>query len=146
MDIALTLRDHRLEGYWLLTLGDAQQANGEPAEALASYQRSAALHRRLGNRSREAMAWNSTADAYRRLGRHEEAAQFHRRAAAVHHELGDTWDEAMALDGLAEALAAEEPQAALGHWADALRLLAGYDDPRAVAARERMESRRAETC
>ncbi|MEV7682698.1 tetratricopeptide repeat protein [Streptomyces sp. NPDC088341] len=143
VDIALTLRDHRLEGYWLLTLGDAQQANDQPAEALISYQRSATLHRRLGNRSREAMAWHGAAQTYRRLDRHKEAAQFHRRAADVHHQLGDTWDEAMALDGLAEAVVVDDPEAARTHWTDALRLLAGYDDPRAVAARERAESRRA---
>ncbi|WP_405984481.1 ATP-binding protein [Streptomyces sp. NBC_00872] len=143
VDIALTLRDHRLEGYWLLTLGDAQQANDQPAEALISYQRSATLHRRLGNRSREAMAWHGAAQTYRRLDRHKEAAQFHRRAADVHHELGDTWDEAMALDGLAEAVIVDDPEAARTHWTDALRLLAGYDDPRAVAARERAEGRRA---
>ncbi|MYZ36614.1 tetratricopeptide repeat protein [Streptomyces sp. MnatMP-M17] len=144
LDIALTLRDHRLEGYWLLTLGDAQLANGQPTEALASYQRSATLHRRLGNRSREAMAWNGTAQAYRHLDRHKEAAHFHRRAAAVHRAFGDIWDEAMALDGLAEALVIDDPEAARTHWADALGLLAGYDDPRAVAARARIESRRAE--
>ncbi|MFJ9209417.1 ATP-binding protein [Streptomyces sp. NPDC102264] len=141
VDIALTLRDHRLEGYWLLALGDAQRANGRPADALTSYQRSATLHRRLGNQSREALAWNSTAEVYRRLGRDEEAAHFHRRAVAVHRELGDTWDEAMALDGLAEALFADDPEAALGHWTEALALLAGYDDPRAVAVRGRIERR-----
>ncbi|MFE1962330.1 ATP-binding protein [Streptomyces sp. NPDC059479] len=144
LDIALTLRDHRLEGYWLLTLGDAQLANGQPTEALASYQRSATLHRRLGNRSREAMAWNGTAQAYRHLDRHKEAAHFHRRAAAAHRAFGDTWDEAMALDGLAEALVIDDPEAARTHWTDALGLLAGYDDPRAVEARARIESRRAE--
>ncbi|WP_079124878.1 ATP-binding protein [Streptomyces lushanensis] len=142
VDIALTLRDHRLEGYWLLTLGDAQLANGRSTEALASYQRSATLHRRLGNRSREAMAWHGTAQAYRRLDRHEEAAQFHRRAAAVHHELGDTWDEAMALDGLAEVLVVDDPEAAREHWTEALGLLAGYGDPRAVEVRARVEGRR----
>ncbi|RYJ28337.1 SARP-family transcriptional regulator [Streptomyces sp. L-9-10] len=141
VDIALTLRDHRLEGYWLLALGDAQRANGRPADALTSYQRSATLHRRLGNQSREALAWNSTAEVYRRLGRDEEAAHFHRRAVAVHRELGDTWDEAMALDGLAEALFADDPEAALGHWTEALALLAGHDDPRAVAVRGRIERR-----
>ncbi|MFJ5681959.1 ATP-binding protein [Streptomyces sp. NPDC093099] len=142
VDIALTLRDHRLEGYWLLALGDAQQANGRSADALASYQRSATLHRRLGNQSREALAWNSTAEVYRRLDRHEEAAHFHRRAVAVHRELGDTWDEAMALDGLAEALFADDPEAALGHWTEALALLADYDDPRALAVRDRIARRR----
>ncbi|MFE7126438.1 hypothetical protein [Streptomyces sp. NPDC057617] len=143
MDIALALRDQRLEGYWLLTLGDAQLANSLPTEALASYQRSATLHRRLGNRSREAMGWNGTAQAYRQVDRQKEAAHFHRRAAAVHRAFGDTWDEAMALDGLAEALVIDDPEAARTHWADALGLLAGYDDPRAVAARTRIESRAA---
>ena len=144
LEIALTLRDHRLEGYWLLTLGDAQQANGQFGEALTSYQRSATLHRRLGNHTREALAWQGVGRTYVRLDRQEEAAQFHRQAVAAHHELGDTWDEAMALDGLAVALLDKDPDAAVRHWTEALRLLAGYDDPRAVAARGDIERKLAE--
>ncbi|MGY0058474.1 ATP-binding protein [Streptomyces sp. LZ34] len=84
LDISLELRDHALEGYWLLYVGDAQRALGQYAEALTSYQRSAVLHRRLGDRSREALAWHGAGGAYQRLGRHGEAADFYRRAAMVH--------------------------------------------------------------
>ncbi|MFE6049357.1 ATP-binding protein [Kitasatospora sp. NPDC056446] len=136
--IALDLRDHRLEGFWLLTLGDAQRADGQHSDALDSYQRAAVLHRRLGDRSREALAWYGAGEAYRRLGRAAEAAAFLRRAAAAHHGLADRWHEALALDALAEALLADDPQAARRHREDALALLAGYDDPRAAAARDRI--------
>ncbi|MEV7425036.1 tetratricopeptide repeat protein [Streptomyces sp. NPDC091212] len=139
LDIALALRDHRLEGYWLLPLGDAQRAKGKLADALESYQRSATLHRRLGNRSREAQAWHGAALTYRRLDRDTEAAHFHRLAATAHRELGESWEEAQALDGLAAARLDDDPAAALRHWTRALRLLDGYDDPRAAAARERVE-------
>lgn len=139
LDIALSLRNHRLEGYWLITLGNAQQAGGQFADALTSYQRSAALHRRLGDRSREALAWHGVGETYRRLDRHSEAADFHRQAAAAHHELGDAWHEALALDGLGTAMLSEDPETALQHWTEALRLLADYDDPRAAATRNRVE-------
>jgi tetratricopeptide (TPR) repeat protein len=141
LDIALRLRDHRLEGYWLIALGEAQQANGQFADALTSYQRSAALHRRLGDRSREALAWHGVGETFRRLDRHTEAADFHRQAAAAHHELGDGWHEALALDGLGTAMLSEDPQAAIRHWREALRLLSAYDDPRAAATRGRVERR-----
>ncbi|MGW3182608.1 ATP-binding protein [Kitasatospora sp. NPDC001119] len=144
LDIALNLRDHRLEGFWLLTLGDAQRADGQSADALDSYQRAAVLHRRLGDRSREALAWYGAGETYRGLGRHAEAAAFLRRAATAHHELGDRWHEALALDALAATVSAEEPEAARRHRTEALALLDGYEDARAVAARERI-ARRAET-
>ncbi|MFI6083384.1 ATP-binding protein [Streptomyces sp. NPDC051217] len=138
LDIAETLRDNRLEGYWLIALGDAQRALGTYDDALVSYQRSAALHRRLGNRSREALAWYGAGQTYHALERCPEAAQFHRRAVAAHRELGDGWHEALALDGLAGALVEDDPEGAAGHWGAAWELVRGYDDPRAVAMRERV--------
>ncbi|WP_329062375.1 hypothetical protein [Streptomyces sp. NBC_01429] len=65
--------------------------------------------------------------------------QLHRLAATAHRELGESWEEAQALDGLAAARLDDDPAAALRHWTRALRLLDGYDDPRAAAARERVE-------
>ncbi|WP_200305815.1 hypothetical protein [Streptomyces adelaidensis] len=64
-----------------------------------------------------------------------------RQAATTHHELGDTWHEAPALDGLGSALLDEDPSAARRCWAEALRLPAGFDDPRAGAARRSLERR-----
>lgn len=137
VDIALELRDHTLEGFWLLGLGAAQRALGRLQEALESCQRSAVLHRRLGDRSCEALAWQATGEVYARLGRHEEAAAFHRRAAAVHRELDDAWNEAVALDGLAASLRADRPAEARRWWGEVLRLIAAFDDPRAVRLRSR---------
>ncbi|KUO16971.1 hypothetical protein AQJ91_33370 [Streptomyces dysideae] len=145
VDIALGLRNLRLEAYWLLDLADAQQADGRFADALTSYQRSATLQRHLGDRSREALAWQGTGEVYRRLDRHTEAADFHRQAATSHRELGDAWHEALALDGLGSALLDEDPQAARRHWAEALRLLSDFDDPRAAATRGSLERRLGET-
>ncbi|WP_238545367.1 MULTISPECIES: ATP-binding protein [Streptomyces] len=141
LDMALELRDRVMEGYWLLYLGDVQQALGQCAEALISYQRSATIHRRLGDRSREALAWYGVGRTYHRLERAAEAADFFRRAAAVQQEVGDSWHHALALDGLATSLFVEDAVAARRHWGDALRLLADYDDVRAVKLRERIEGR-----
>ncbi|MFF7648249.1 hypothetical protein ACFZCY_00020 [Streptomyces sp. NPDC007983] len=61
----------------------------------------------------------------------------------MQRDLGDAWQQAIALDGLAASLGAGEGDAAAAHrhWADALRLLDGYRDGRAVRMRERIEGR-----
>ncbi|GII90734.1 ATP-binding protein [Sinosporangium siamense] len=139
VELALDLRSHVLEGYWLLALGHAQLAAGKSADALVSFHRSATLHRRLGDRSREALAWNGAGAVHQHEDRPEEAADFHRRAAATQHELGFHWHEAMALDGLAIALTGVDAAQSRRRWTDALELISYYDDPRAQAVRQRME-------
>lgn len=157
MDIARGRRNHPWEGYWLLELGAAQQANRRFSEALAFYQRAAAVQRRLGDRSREARAWMGAGETYGRIERFDEAAAFHRRAVAVHRELGDRWQLALALDGLAGACEALEHEAesrrdyedesqrdhedeSRRHRTEALGIVTSYGDPRAVRMRERLES------
>ncbi|MGW8846445.1 ATP-binding protein [Streptomyces xiamenensis] len=152
VDIALELRFHIGEAYWLITLGNAQRANGGPDDALSSYQRSAALHRRLGLRGLEALAWVETARTCLALGRAGPAADFSRRAADVQRELRDAWHEAQALELLARAMETREADesgtdpdaerkeaaraAAARHREAALRLLARFEDARTVALRE----------
>jgi tetratricopeptide (TPR) repeat protein len=135
VDIALDLRNHTAEGLWLLALGNAQQALDAGTDALASYHRSAKLHRQLGDRSREALAWNGAGKTYQHLGRPDEAVGFHRRAATVHHELGEAWHEALALFALATALHIESPAESRRHSEEALRLLADYGDRRTAGIR-----------
>lgn len=141
LTIALNLRNRGLEGFWLLTLGDIQCAAGQHGDALASYQRSAMLHRRLGDRSREALAWRGTGQTYAAMDRHGEAAAFHRQAVAVHRDLGDEWELAVELAHLAAAVQPEDPEAARAHWVEALTHLAPYTDPRAGDMRSRLERR-----
>ncbi|MDX3854444.1 tetratricopeptide repeat protein [Streptomyces sp. AK02-01A] len=143
LGIALSLRNRGLEGFWLLTLGDIQRAAGQYGDALASYQRSAMLHRRIGDRSREALAWRGTGQTYAVMERHGDAVAFHRQAAAVHRGLGDLWQLAVELDQLAAAVHAEDPEAARAHWTEALTHLALHTDPRAESLRSRMERRTA---
>ncbi|MFB9965552.1 ATP-binding protein [Sinosporangium siamense] len=140
-EIALSLRSHALEGFWLLALGDAQHALGRGDEALVSYQRSAVLHRRSGNRSREALAWQAAGRVYHRGGRHGEAADFHRQAAVVQRELGFRWHEATALEDLAEALSESDADAGREQWRRALGLISDYSDPRALRMRQRIRER-----
>ncbi|MFF7649538.1 ATP-binding protein [Streptomyces sp. NPDC007983] len=141
LGIALSLRNRGLEGFWLLTLGAVQRAAEQCGDALASYQRSAMLHRRIGDRSREALAWRGTGLTYAAMNRHGEAVAFHRQATAVHRDLGDTWELAVELGHLAASVHPEAPEAARAHWAEALTHLAPYTDPRAEAARSRVERR-----
>lgn len=144
LDIAREYRNHGWEGYWLLEFGQAQLADGRAEDALISYQRAAVLQRRLGDRSREARAWHGAGEAYRRLGRFEEAAAFHRRAAATQREIGDGWQLAIALEGLGSVLRAsgadDSDEEARRHWAEAMGLLARYDDSRATGLRAKISA------
>ncbi|MFI0939669.1 ATP-binding protein [Streptomyces sp. NPDC021020] len=132
LDIALSLRDHTREAYWLLTLGDVQRATSAHGDALASFQRSAMLHRRLGDRGREALAWRGTALVYAATGRGEDAVGFLRQAVAAHRALGDAWEEAVDLGHLAGLVAEGDARAYRGR---VVELIAPYGDPRAEALR-----------
>jgi hypothetical protein len=94
---------------------------------LTACQRSAAIQRRLGDRSREAMALDVTGEAYRELGMAEEAAKFHRLAAATHRELGDQWQLAVALVNLCDGVGGDRESGA-----GAAALGGGCGDPRRV--------------
>ena len=53
--------------------------------------------------------------------------------------MGDRWQLGIELDNLATALGrAGEPGEARGHWEEALRALADFDDPKAVRLRDRV--------
>jgi len=139
VDLALELRDHTLEGYWLLALGHAQRALGAYAEALTSYHRSATLHRRLGDQNREALAWQGTGDTYLLMQRPGDAADFQSRATAAHSALGDTWSQAIGLDAWAAALGGGDAEGARSKRQQALQLVAAFSDGRAVRLREKLE-------
>ncbi|MFE7132590.1 ATP-binding protein [Streptomyces sp. NPDC057638] len=155
VELALEMRDHTLEGYWLLALGAAQGALHQHEDALISYHRSATLHRRLGDQGREALAWRGTGETYLLMERPGEAVGFLNRAASAHAALGDAWNQALALAAWAEALDAEVAEehgteehgtegsgtAAREHRARALRLVAEFEDDRALRMRRRLEER-----
>jgi hypothetical protein len=73
------------------------------------------------------------------MGRYDDAPESCSRSAALRRRLGDRTREALALDALATAIHADDPAQARQHWADALRLVAGYGDPRAVHMAQRIE-------
>lgn len=128
--------------HWLAELASIQLDAGRPAEALAAFHRAAVLQRRLGDRSREAMALDGSGRAFQALGNYEEAAKFHRRAVQVHRELGDGWQRATALDHLATALDQDgEVDQAHQLWRDALSLLVEFEDSAATAMHRRISAR-----
>lgn len=140
VDMAVHHHSDAMEGFWLLALGRAQQV-GQLEDALASYQRAAELQQQLGNRTREALAWQGIGEVQLLLGHLQDSADFHRRAAETHRELGDNWQLAIALNGLATALQQAGRKAeAQQHRTEALRLLTQYDDPRAMAMRARISA------
>ncbi|MEU4643977.1 tetratricopeptide repeat protein [Micromonospora sp. NPDC023814] len=125
--------------HWLVEYARVQRALGRPDAALEAAHRAATIQRRLGDRSREAMALDETGATYRGLGRPEESVAFHRRAAAVHRQLGDGWQLALALDHLATALAESgQVEEANRCWHEASMILARFPDPRAGRLRARV--------
>lgn len=126
-------------GHWLVEYARVLRAFGRPAEALEAVHRAATIQRRLGDRSREAMALDGAGEAYRELGQANEATAFHLRAAVVHRQLGDDWQLALTLDHLAAALAAAGRSEEAGqHRREAHSLLSGLNDARAATIRERI--------
>jgi hypothetical protein len=105
--------------------------------ALTAFQRAAVLHRRLGDRSREARAHDGTGTVYRLMGRPDDAADFHRLAVAVFRDTGEPWPLALALDHLAQAVPEESEQ----HWRESADLLAAFPDPRATRLRHEISAR-----
>jgi tetratricopeptide (TPR) repeat protein len=135
-----TADDNRMrQAHWLAELTRIQLAQGRPGDALVSSQQAAVIQRRLGDRSREATAIDLAGQAYQQLERPDEAADFHRRAASVHRDLADRWQLAGALDHLATALdSTGDRDRAQQCRQEAVSLLTDFDDPPAVAMRERL--------
>ncbi|MFC9228803.1 ATP-binding protein [Streptomyces decoyicus] len=139
---ALTIAQERdnliLQGFVLLVLGHAQRANGQRSEALESYQHSAVLHRQLRDRAREAQALDAIGETYQELDRIEEAADFHRAAVAMLRTFNNPWYLALALEHLADALSAADGEQSRRHREEAASLIEQYNDPKALAMRERL--------
>ena len=117
-------------------------AEGRPEAALPLYQHATAIQRRLGDRSREAMALDGTGLAYQALGRSEEAVDFHRTAVVVHRQLDDNWQLSLALHNLANALnQTGDAEGARTYWSEADGLLGEFTDPRAMRIRAEVVDR-----
>ncbi|MEV8441900.1 hypothetical protein AB0425_31350 [Actinosynnema sp. NPDC051121] len=131
-----------LEAYWLVGDGRVLADLGALPETLESYQRAAALQRRIGDRVREAEALDGADELYRGLGRPGDAANFHRMAVSVLQALNEPWLLAVAPDNLALALAdigaREETER---QWSRALELLAAFPDPRSIRLRSSIGAR-----
>ncbi|MER6665976.1 tetratricopeptide repeat protein [Amycolatopsis japonica] len=129
------------EGYWRIELGRVQFALGNFGDALIAYQRAATLQRRLGDREREAAAFDATGELYQKLARPKEAADFHRLAVAAFRDLDNRWQLAVALDNLAGTLNdIGEPNKAEAYWKEALKNLSGFTDPRSLGLQARIRS------
>ncbi|EXG82013.1 ATP-binding protein [Cryptosporangium arvum] len=137
VDIAVEAENRMWEGFWLLDLGAAQLATGNTADALISYQRSASIQRRLGDRVREALALNGTGHIYQRLDRVDEAINFHRGAVLILRTVTAAWNLATALNDLAAALVKTGRRSdAESHWQEALALVDDLADPATDQLRE----------
>lgn len=146
IDRALTIaeeaRNKMWEGFWLIESARIQLDLGEAQEAMLSCQLAASLQRQIGDKSREAMALDTTGEVLRHLHRPAEATAFHVQAAAKFHQLGEVWNEAHARIGAADSAAAlnevdaEREQLQLAH-----TCLAPYSDRVASAIRREVAAR-----
>jgi tetratricopeptide (TPR) repeat protein len=141
LDTATEVDNAIFEGEFELELGRALVAAGSPHEALSAIQHAASIQRRMGDSGREADAFDAAGKAYQALRRFDEAADFHRRAAVLRRNHGDNLQLASVLANLADALTKLATyDEADGCYREALDLIAGYDDPRAEALRDRIRS------
>jgi tetratricopeptide (TPR) repeat protein len=138
LDIARQHNNLAWEAFWLVESGQVLAGLGDLPDALTAFQRASMLHRRLGDRSREATAMDGAGTVYRLMDRADEAADFHRLAVSVFRDTGEQWRLATALDHLALSVAAAEAEE---HWLEAHRLLAPFSDPHAVRLRHEIENR-----
>lgn len=130
--IAMDFENVAWEAWWLFELGQVQAALGDHGEAVKSYHRAAVLHRRLGDRVREASAWDATGISFLEQGQPQEAAEFHRQAVSTFRAVGNDWQLALGLANLATALAADQKdQEAVLSASEAEGHLTGFGDPAA---------------
>ena len=114
---------------------------GCPAGALISYQRTATIHGRLGDRNGQATALDATGTAYREMDHAEQAIDFHRQAAELLRAPGHRWRLTVVLDNLATALdLTGDTNAALACWREAKPLIEDFHDPQATELRQRVSN------
>jgi tetratricopeptide (TPR) repeat protein len=137
VSLAARLHNTMWEGYWLLELGTAQRLTGRLNEALDSFHSSALLHHQIGDKGREAQAWDGAGQVNRELGEIATAVELHDRAAEAFRRLGVDWLLATALHNLAIAQRADRRvDQSKDTAAEALRLLTPFSDPAAESMKD----------
>ncbi|HLK61149.1 MAG TPA: tetratricopeptide repeat protein, partial [Chthonomonadaceae bacterium] len=101
---AVFSHDDGERGDALMAAGEQALREGDYALALARYEQALALHRRNGDRKREAQTLHHLGIVARETGYHMEAQERHEQALALHRELNDPVGEALHLHNLAGAL------------------------------------------
>ena len=101
LKIAQLMGDERMIGLSWQGSGDVAYATGELEEAIASYEEALQTHRRMGNRSFEAILLGNLGAAHHRLEQFPQARQHYRQALRYHRAVGSRPYEGVVLFGLA---------------------------------------------
>ncbi|MBO0802060.1 MAG: tetratricopeptide repeat protein [Nocardiopsaceae bacterium] len=138
--LAVQQRHPGREGYWLLELGTVQQLSGELTDARDTFRRATDQLRRAGQKVREAQAWDLQGTVQHQMGNPDTAIELHRNAVEVFRAHAARWPLAVALHNLAQALSASGDRAAAHEAAaEAVTLLAEFNDPAAIAMTESLQ-------
>jgi tetratricopeptide (TPR) repeat protein len=119
------------EAVALIGLATAAQRPGAPETGLAHAHSALALTRELGYRCLEGRVLTTLAGLYLACGQPARAAEHARQALAVHRETGQRLHQAHTLLLLGNVRHAQEAEAALPYWREALTLFAGAGSPQA---------------
>lgn len=103
VSIAQAHQNPMWEGYWLLELGSAQYLGGNLAGSLASFEQAAALEHRIGDRTREAQAWDGAGQVNAKRGELIAAIDLLTSAVEAFRSHNASWLQATSLTHLALA-------------------------------------------
>jgi len=108
-------------------------------EAQEHHQQCLTVMRKVGDRNSESEVLNDLGQTHLAMGCPDQAVTHHKSALILAREVHVRPQEARAHNGIAQALQSTDPQAARGHWQQALDIYLEIGVPEADEIRRRLE-------
>jgi len=131
--------DAQGEGAALGNLGNVYRNLMRYQEAQEHHQQSLTAMRKVGDRNSESEVLNDLGETHCAMGCPDDAVAHHESALVLAREVHVRPQEARAHNGIAQALQSTDPQAARGHWQQALDIYLEIGVPEADEIRRRLE-------